>query len=466
MSHLEKINQLITELKISSISDSSNSFTAILELYPYLTKEEKKTVAESFITWAEQNALQQPLKLGYGKYLLCLLYFFYEDYEKSLKFSNEALKIFEEHNQTDAEALCASMLGSVYRPLGNFDLALKSFWEAYNQLKKSGAYQHNKMACSYHIASIYTDMGSFSEAFPLYIATLEQAEKLKNPIWIINSLHGLGKYYLSQKNYPEAKSALEKAKVEAEKLNNSLFTSSSLTDLANYYFELTNYTESEKLHAEALEIREQHKYTGGAVTNLIRIGEINNIQAKPNEAIAALNKGLELATGANLKPKMFQIHKLLSEIYTNKKEFEKSLFHYKQFHELHAQVETEDNDKKIKNVRLIFEAEQTKKENIIIKKQKQEIENKNIELQETIDELTRTKVGKKAKAFTLVIAIVLFLLEELILHFILHHIGEENFYLSFIVKMVIIFSLKPIDSAIEHQLLKKIIKKKAVEVVV
>ena len=161
---------------------------------------------------------------------------------------------------------------------------------------------------------------------------------------------------------------------------------------------------------------------------------------------------------------MAQIHSLLSEIYESKNEFEKGLYHYKLFNKIRDEVELEDQAKKIKNLHLLFEAEQTKKENIIIKKQKIEIENKNIELQETIDELTRTKVGKKAKAFTLIIAIVLFVLEEFILHFVIHFIGDEDFYLSFVVKMVIIFSLKPIDNGIEHYLLKKIIKKKKKEV--
>ena len=123
-------------------------------------------------------------------------------------------------------------------------------------------------------------------------------------------------------------------------------------------------------------------------------------------------------------------------------------------------MEREDNARKIKNAQLAFEAEQTKKENAIIKIQKEEIERKNIQLQETIDKLTRARIGKKARAITLVIAIALFVLEDFILHFALTVVNSNNYFISIVVKMVIIFSLSPINKAVEGYLLKKVLRKK------
>jgi hypothetical protein len=123
-------------------------------------------------------------------------------------------------------------------------------------------------------------------------------------------------------------------------------------------------------------------------------------------------------------------------------------------------VEAEDNARKVKNVQMIFAAEQTRKENAVIKKQKEEIERKNKELQETIDELTRTRVSRTARAITFTIAIILFILEDSILHFALNMVPENSYWLSMLVKIVIIFSLGPINKAIEKYLLHRIIKEK------
>lgn len=48
------------------------------------------------------------------------------------------------------------------------------------------------------------------------------------------------------------------------------------------------------------------------------------------------------------------------------------------------------------DAKVMFEAEQTRKENVIIKEQKAEIQRQNRQLQDTIDELTRNSVRHTA----------------------------------------------------------------------
>jgi tetratricopeptide (TPR) repeat protein len=276
----------------------------------------------------------------------------------------------------------------------------------------------------------------------------------------VYTLYGLGKLYLKQKNYENARVMFQEAMEAANKGAIPSLVSSAETEMGNYYFETGNYDESEILHTKAVETRLANKFIGGAITNYIRLGEINIKQSQPDEAIAVLNKGLALAEQIKVKPKMYQVHLLLSDIWHCKNDLGKSLFHYKQYHDLKERAGQEDNAKKIKNVKLVFEAEQTKKENSVIKKQKAEIQKKNMELQETIDELTITRAGKKAKAFTLLFAIVFFIFEDSILHFVFHLLPLNGFWISLGVKMIIIFSLKPINSVIEHYLIRKVVKKK------
>ncbi|MEO8146769.1 MAG: hypothetical protein ABI723_03975, partial [Bacteroidia bacterium] len=100
------------------------------------------------------------------------------------------------------------------------------------------------------------------------------------------------------------------------------------------------------------------------------------------------------------------------------------------------------------------------KENIIIKKQKQEIENKNHQLKETIDELTITKISRKAKGITLIVGIALIVAEDPIFSYVLGSIGPGNLWLSILAKVIIIFSLQPINIAIERYLLRRFVLKK------
>jgi tetratricopeptide (TPR) repeat protein len=214
------------------------------------------------------------------------------------------------------------------------------------------------------------------------------------------------------------------------------------------------------LNRQALAIHEQGKSTGAAVTCCVNLGEIYLKLAKWDEALEVLNKGLALAEQSKVKPKMYQVHLLLSKVYKGMNDLAKSLYHHEISHELREKVQDENNARILADAQLVFEAEQTMNENIIIKKQKQEIEHKNRKLQETIDELTITKISRKAKGITLFVGIGLIVAEDPIFSYVLGSIGPGNFWLSILAKVIVIFSLQPINMAIERYLLHRFVLKK------
>ena len=462
-SSIEIMNGVFSKLRENPEISTTNLCEQLIELFPVLVKKDQNSFAITFGKWAQNYKTKCPLIYCYARHLKLADQFFCEQHETVLAEGPALQRAFLECGEPAAAAAIEAFIGSVYRTLGNIDLSLKSLWNAYGQLSKLKRFQHYKIACSFHIGGIYMESGNDEEALPVLKNTLSMAEKLQDSLWIVYTSHGLGRLYLKQKNFQNARVMFEEALKAANETCVPSLVSSAETEMANYYFETGNYNRSAILHSKASRIRIANNFYGGAVTNFIRLGEISIIQAQPDEAIEVLHKGLVLAEQIKVKPKMYQIHLLLSDIYYCKNDLEKSFYHYKQYHQLQQEAWQDDNTKKIKNVKLVLKAEQTERENIIIKRQKAEIQKKNIELQDTIDELTITKASKKAKAFTLLIAIVLFIFEDSILHFILPLLPENNFWIALIVKMVIIFSLSPINSAIEHYLIRKMVKKKRKE---
>jgi len=458
MAEKEKVKQLLNEIKLCPAIEIGNYFPAVTDLIRFLPKDEKIECGSDFYQWADNHAEHEPLKLAYAEFLLGMIHFTFEEHEIALQHLTKARKKFEEQNDNDGLGLCAMLFGGTYRTLGNFELALKMLWEGFELLKRSGKYPISLAADANSIANIDLEMHNYDEALSMFNIAFEESKKAGDYYFNIYALHGLGKVKMLQHKYQDAQEYFEKALGLAEANKSTMHTANSMTELANLYFRMENFTEAEALNKQALALREEHHFTGGAVTNYIHLGGIYIKQSKWEEALQVLKKGLALAEQTNVKPKIYQVHLLLSEIYEGEKDFEKSLHHFKLYQKLREEVEQEDYARKLADAKLIFEAEQTKKENIIIKKQKEEIQKKNIELQETIDELTITKVSRKAKAVTLVVAIVLFILQDFMLGFALDILPSDNYFLSLGVKMAIIFSLSPINRAIEHYLLKKVVK--------
>lgn len=87
------------------------------------------------------------------------------------------------------------------------------------------------------------------------------------------------------------------------------------------------------------------------------------------------------------------------------------------------------------------------------------VEVKNIELRNTIDELTKARVGRKAQTIILFIGLSLFVLEELVLEPIIDKATGNDIWVSLGIKLVIAFLLKPLESFVESWLLTKANKK-------
>lgn len=455
--NLAKVNLAIAAFQNCNVADVPECFSILSKEISLASKQEQNEKVEELFRWTFENSSEQPIKFCYASCLRALDLFLNEKHEPALQLIIETKKQFEELNDRIGSGCCLILMGCIYHTLGNLDLAMKNMLEGNRELQPEQC-PHVLLAGYQYLGLIYFERGLINEAIHYFKDTFELAEKTQDPIWINYALQGLGKIYLQQKKYPESKKCLEEALNHAEENKNSLGISNSLTELAKFHSETGNFTEAEKLHNEALVIREQNGFIAGAITNYIQLAEISISLSKQGEALTILLKGLQLAEQIKVKPKIYQIHSLLSKIYESNKDFEKCLIHQKLFHEIREQAELEDNARKLKNVQIIFETEQTQKENSIIRRQKAEIERKNIKLQETIDELTLAKVSKKARAITFGIAIVLFVMEDSILHFALDIVSTDNYFISLFVKIVIIFSLSPINKAIEQRLLKKVIK--------
>ncbi len=410
--------------------------------------------------WAKERETEDPKFLGLATILLCQVALHENRIEDGLKLSAEAQQIFAGINDEEGIALSTNLAGSFYRTLGNIDLALKAIYTACSILKASGNYPFFYAASSFQLAELYAETGAYDRAIIMYQECIGVAYKMDFDAFKSLGLNGLAVSYHRIGKQDVAKETFIKAIGICADEAYVTQRSRALTDFGTFWLDEGDYDKAVDCHRQAMELRLKTNMLFAAITNMIQIGKAYKMQSKLNEALEIWQQALDSAIQINARPKISQVHLLLSEYYGENNDAEKALYHYKAFHKVDAEVNREDGEKKVKRAEILFAAEQTEKENAIIKAQKAEIERKNKELQETIDELTITKVSRRAKALTLLVAVAMILVEEPIVHTVQRYIGEENFYFSLGAKILIILSLKPIDSAIEHFLLRKIILKK------
>ena len=99
-----------------------------------------------------------------------------------------------------------------------------------------------------------------------------------------------------------------------------------------------------------------------------------------------------------------------------------------------------------------------------INKANDELGEKNEQLQESLDALTKARVGRRATTITLIVVITLFLFTEAVLEPPIERFAENTFsdyfesaplILALLAKGVIALSLRPIEKVVEKRLMKK-----------
>lgn len=96
--------------------------------------------------------------------------------------------------------------------------------------------------------------------------------------------------------------------------------------------------------------------------------DMNNSTAMPqspeqeNMALYYFERARALAEELGAKDLLYQAHQAFAQEYERLGDIEKAYYHFKKFHEIERQVFNEESDKKTKNLQIIHQVEQTKKE--------------------------------------------------------------------------------------------------------
>jgi tetratricopeptide (TPR) repeat protein len=458
MTHTDAISRLLDETKTRSDAEIHLSWSPMIRLFIAASKAERSESASAFHRWAEANVDEQPLKFYYSKLLSGADHLLNDTHEVALPLLLEARNGCEKHGDRDGIAACSLFLGQVYRARGNLELALKTLQEPFTHFNQTGRYPILLAGNCHSLAELNLQLQNYEEAFSIFQTGYETSLKIGDAFFPVHALNGMGRARMLQDRLGEAEGFFNKAQEEARAIGNPMQLGDSLIELASFNVRTGNLALAEQLNQRALATHDG-KFPGAEITCCINLGEIYLKQSRWSEAVEVLDKGLALAERIQSKPKMSQVHLLLSKVYRGMGDAAQSLSHHEAFHELREKVLEEDNARKLIDAKLIFEAEQTQKENVVIKRQKQEIEDKNLQLQQYIDELTIVKISRKARGITLFVGIALIVAEDPVFGYVLSKVGEGNFLLSITAKIIIIFSLRPINIAIESYLLRRFVLK-------
>ena len=398
MTKLEEIKENITRLKSANTNDVTACAVLVIDDLSYIEVPDVIQIAEDLYEYAAPYAEKNPLLFGYANLINTFRYLFDEKFEKALVLIGEVERLFYEQNNTIGSAICNGVYGTLYRTIGNYDMALEFLMIAQDHLRVHTTTQIRLLASLNDIGGIYLDLKNYEEALSVFNETELISRNHNSYYWLIYANQGIGKVYQNLNKHELAEKHLFKALEVSEKHNNKKSICNSYNALANYFNSISDYSRAIDFNKQALLLRESINLISGVITNCISLGDIYIKLQQKDEAIKILLKGLELADKISVKKKKYQIHYMLSTIFESRDEFKKAILHYKYFHETQFELDVEDNNRKISNAKIIFQSEQNKKENIIIKKQKELLEIEKKRSDDLLLNILPSEVAEELKA--------------------------------------------------------------------
>ena len=353
MTKLEKIKENIVRLKSAETNDITKFAVVVIDYLSYIEAFDVIELAEDLYAYSAANADKKPLLFCYANLINTFGYLFDEKFEKALTLIVEVESLFSEQNDSIGSAICKGVHGTLYRTIGNYDMALACLMIAQEHLKVHKTTQIRLMACLNDIGGIYLDLKNYEESLSVF-NEMELISRVNNNFyWTVYANQGIGKVNQNLNRYELAEKYLFKALQVSEINNHKKSICNSYNALANYFSAISDYTKAIDFNKQALLLRESMNLISGAITNCISLGGIYIKLQRQDEAIEILTKGLELANKISVKKKKYQIHFMLSELFESRGELKKAILHYKYFHETQFDLEVEDSNRKIYIINLL-----------------------------------------------------------------------------------------------------------------
>lgn len=324
---------------------------------------------------------------------ISLTYFHKGDYQKALDYGNRSLKLFEEADNVESQGLLYNNLGLIYFEMSLFTEALDCQFKALGIKEKSSnkAVIANSLS---NIGMIFTRLFNLEKALEYASKAVSLRKEINDVRGIASSYNEIGRIYDKMNDFDKAIVYFSDSIKMNRELDLPAGLARALENLGMLYLKQKKYDESSNCLFEAKTIFEELGEQK-AVTGILRnISSLFVFVGKYEEALVYIKRSHDLARKLDLKDKLRDSYKLLSEIYGKKDNFRKALAYYVMYSKINEGLMNFQKQQELGNISAKYENDKRNKENEIYKLKNIELVRINKELRKSKADLLRSNSAK------------------------------------------------------------------------
>ncbi|RED97435.1 ATP-binding protein [Marinoscillum furvescens] len=289
--------------------------------------------------------------------------------DSSLFYANKALNLAKGHGYEDLEIQAINYIGVAYRNLSNYSKAFEKYLEALRLSEERGN-QEQRGYSLINLGNLYLYQTNFHGAIKYFIQALDQAQSLANQRMVAYCFTNLGRSYKGINEYGQAELYFKQA-IEIRKKQEDLYGQlSAEMELAEVYLLQGNLDKAENYHlalAVNIEPTGNPRMLGMVYNNVARVylskGELVSAKHFAQKAINITN---DITTRYEEK----NVLETLSRIYASGEDYKNAFQYHVRYAELNQQLFSEENIRKIEQLKGQYEMEQQEAETEFLRKQR------------------------------------------------------------------------------------------------
>ncbi|MES2837254.1 MAG: tetratricopeptide repeat protein [Bacteroidota bacterium] len=196
-------------------------------------------------------------KKGIAGSTVCIgvVYYSQQNYDKAIDYYLKAIKIYEEINDNNGVALTLGNMGGVYMYSGKYDKAIEVFLKAHKIYEKLG--NKNSIAGSLNnVGVIYYEQKNNKKALEYFLKALQTQLEIGDKLAIAGSYINISSVYLEQKQYFEAIDYLNKSLAIGYETGIKMLAKDSYKGLAGIYAAMNDYKQAYQFQNKFIAVKD------------------------------------------------------------------------------------------------------------------------------------------------------------------------------------------------------------------
>jgi diguanylate cyclase (GGDEF)-like protein len=313
------------------------------------------------------------------------------DYSRALGTYADALVAFESFDDMGGVAKVLRALGFLHDALGDFPSALDHLFRALALDERNGD-AGSRAATLRTIGIVHSRSGDIATGLDYYRQSLALADADEHPVERAKTLNNLGINLKNLGKLDESLAALTEAHDIFVRLGLPYLRAGALNNLGLAQERTGDLALAEATLREAFDLSQRTGYGRGVASAELALGRLCSRAQRPDEGRSLLESALAMCNRHGLRQLAAECHEALADHHESQGDYAAALTHYRRFHKIQREVQSETAGNKMRALQIQHEVEGARREAEMMRERQEALARANLELEALNASLTEANV--------------------------------------------------------------------------